>query len=147
MPSVVEPQPKTPLPSGEHFVAWLRHGIQNRKIVINDTRALVHTVADTAYLVSPGVFQRYAQEHPRVAAMAKQEDVADWEWVQRSFERLRLHRKQANGLNIWTCKVTGPRKSRQLHGYLLSAAQRLFDDVPANNPYLALMPVNKTGPY
>lgn len=121
-------------------MAWLRHGIKSRKIVINDARALVHTVSDTAYLVSPGVFQRYAQEHPRIAAIAKQEDLSDWQWVQRSFGRLRLHRKQPNGLNIWTCKVTGPRKTRQLHGYLLSHPGCLFDTVPVNNPHLTLLP-------
>ena len=52
-------------PSGEHFMAWLKQGIATRRLVINDAKALVHTVGDTAYLVSPGVFQRYAQEHPR----------------------------------------------------------------------------------
>src|SRR3546814_11798793 len=50
-------------PSGEHFMMWLKHGITSHKLVINDAKALVHTVSDTAYLVSPGVFQRYAQEH------------------------------------------------------------------------------------
>lgn len=132
------PSPRASGPSGEHFMTWLRQGIQLRKIVINDVKALVHTVAGTAYLVTPGVFQRYAQEHPRVAAMAKQEDIADWQWVQRRFERLRLHRKQGNGLNIWTCRVTGPRKSRQLHGYLLADASCLFDNLPVDNPYLNL---------
>src|SRR5690606_11947158 len=57
-------------PSGEHFIAWLRQSIQTRKLIINDAKALVHTIDDTAYLVSPGVFQRYAQEHPQVAVLA-----------------------------------------------------------------------------
>ena len=126
-------------PAGEHFIAWLRHGIHTRKLIINDAKALVHTVADTAYLVSPGVFQRYAQEHPMVAKQAKEAELADWQWVQKRFERLQVHRKQPNGLNIWTCEVTGPRKSRRLHGYLLSDPERLFSDVPPNNPYLQLM--------
>nr|WP_297354241.1 MobH family relaxase [uncultured Caldimonas sp.] len=125
-------------PSGEHFLSWLRQGIQLRTIVINDVKALLHTVAGTAYLVTPGLFQRYAQEHPRIAALAKQEHIADWQWVQRRFERLRLHRKQGNGLNIWTCQVTGPRRSRQLHGYLLADASCLFDTLPVDNPYLTL---------
>jgi hypothetical protein len=34
--------------------------------------------------------------------------------------------------------VTGPRKSRRLHGYLLEDFRVLFDDVPLNNPYLSL---------
>lgn len=125
-------------PSGEHFVAWLRRRIEERKLIINDAKALVHTVADTVYLVSPGVFQRYAQEHPKTAFLAKQDQVADWQWVQKRFEKLQLHRKQPCGLNIWTCEVAGPRKSRRLHGYLLGAPQVIFTDMPPNNPYMSL---------
>ena len=125
-------------PSGEHFMAWLRQGIASRRLIINDAKALVHTVSDTAYLVSPGVFQRYAQEHPQVGTLAKQEGQQDWQWVQKRFERLQLHRKQPNGLNIWTCEVTGPRKSRRLHGYLLLEPRSIFSDEPPNNPFLKL---------
>lgn len=125
-------------PSGEHFVAWLRDRIQTRRLIINDAKALVHTVAGTVFLVSPGVFQRYAQEHPEVARLAKQEQQTEWAWVQKRFERLGMHRKQNNGLNIWTCDVTGPRKSRQLHGYLLNDAALLHGTVPPDNPYLQL---------
>src|SRR3546814_20567047 len=87
--------------SGEHFMMWLKQGITSHKLIINDAKALVHTVSDTAYLVSPGVFQRYAQEHPQVAALAKQEEQQDWQWVQKRFEKLQQHRKQPSGLNIW----------------------------------------------
>ena len=117
---------------------WLRQGIQARKLVINDAKALVHTVAGTAYLVSPGVFQRYAQEHLQVAALARQEELEGWQWAQKRFEKLGLHRKQAGGLNIWTCEVTGPRKSRRLHGYLLTSPEALFQEAPPDNPYLGL---------
>ncbi len=125
-------------PSGERFVAWLRRCIEERRLIINDAKALVHTVADSVYLVSPGVFQRYAQEHPETAVLAKQDQLADWQWVQKRFEKLQLHRKQQNGLNIWTCTVTGQRKSRRLHGYLLENPRVLFIDLPPNNPYLSL---------
>lgn len=125
-------------PCGEHFMDWLRHGISTHKLIINDAKALVHTVTDTLYLVSPGVFQRYAQEHPDVAALARADQLTDWQWVQKRFERLQRHRKQVNGLNIWTCEVTGPRKSRRLHGYLLADPQVLLATLPPNNPYLTL---------
>lgn len=84
------------------------------------------------------MFQRYAQEHPEVAALTKQENQQDWQWVQKRFEKLQLHRKQPNGLNIWTCEVTGPRKSRRLHGYLLEDGSLALAEIPTNNPYLAL---------
>lgn len=126
-------------PSGEHFMMWLKHGVTSHKLIINDAKALVHTVSATAYLVSPGVFQRYAQEHPQVAVLAKQEEQQDWQWVQKRFEKLQQHRKQSSGLNIWTCEVTGPRKSRRLHGYLLVDGSSLFDTTPPNNPYLSVI--------
>ncbi|MFV3091124.1 MobH family relaxase [Pseudomonas sp. GW6] len=125
-------------PSGEHFMAWLRQGVQSRKLIINDAKALVHTVADMAFLVSPGVFQRYAQEHPQTASLAKQNQLTDWQWVQKQFEKLQLHRKRDNGLNIWMCEVTGPRKAKRLYGYLLKAPDCLFSESPPNNPYLSL---------
>ncbi|WP_321897227.1 MobH family relaxase [Burkholderia cepacia] len=127
----------SPMP-GDHFMAWLKNGIVSRKLLINDARALVHTVDGTAYLVSPGLFQRYAQEHPEVAKLAGQENLSDWQWVQKQFERLRLHRKQSNGLNIWRCNVTGSRKSRRLHGYLLENVSVIFEAVPPDNPYLSI---------
>jgi len=134
----VEHSAHRPEPSGEHFMAWLRQGIQARKLVINDAKALVHTVAGTAYLVSPGVFQRYAQEHVQVATLVRQENIEGWQWVQKRFEKLGQHRKQPSGLNIWTCDVTGPRKTRRLHGYLLTAPDALFSELPPDNPYLSL---------
>lgn len=126
-------------PSGEHFIAWLKQSILNHKIIINDAKALIHTLDNTAYLVSPGVFQRYAQEHPQTAKLAKQDNLSDWQWIQKRFEKLQLHRKQNNGLNIWTCEVTGPRKSRRLHGYFLESPSCLFDETPPNNPYLSIL--------
>jgi hypothetical protein len=43
------------------------------------------------------------------------------------------------GLNIWACEVTGPRKPRRLHGYLLQDPKHVFDEIPPNNPYLSLL--------
>lgn len=131
-------------PSGPHFMNWLRQSIQTRKLIINDAKALVHTVDNTAYLVSPGVFQRYAQEHPQITALAKQDKLPEWQWVQKRFEKLGLHRKQTSGLNIWTCEVTGPRKSKRLHGYLLISPDSLFHEIPPDNPYLRLLNIDAT---
>ncbi|MEI7352414.1 DNA-binding domain-containing protein, partial [Pectobacterium parmentieri] len=114
-------------------------GVQSHKLIINDAKAMVHTVNDTVYLVSPGVFQRYAQEHPTIATQAKQEGLQDWQWIQKRFEKQQVHRKQPNGLNIWTCQVTGPRKTRRLHGYLLTEPSSIFSEQPPNNPYLTLL--------
>ncbi|MFG0410064.1 MobH family relaxase [Pseudomonas sp. FYR_11] len=126
--------------TGQAFLQWLEQGIRSHRLIINDAKALVHTVADTLYLVTPSIFQRYCREHPDIARLAKQDQQQDWEWLQRQFERQRAHRKQPNGLNIWTCQVTGPRKTRRLHGYLLKDPKDLMGDIALNNPYLQLLP-------
>lgn len=123
---------------GLAFITWLRHAILTRKILLNDAKALVHTVDDTIFLVSPGIFMRYAQEHPHLAAQAKAQEMPDWQWVQKQFEKSRLHRKQPDGLNIWTCEVSGPRKSRRLHGYLLQTIATVMDESIPNNPFLSV---------
>lgn len=130
-----------------HFMHWLASGLTARKLIMNDSKALVHTVANTLYLVSPGIFQRYAMEHPSIAAEAKAHQLPDWQWAQKQFERAHLHRKHPDGLNIWTCQVTGPRrKSRRLHGYLLQDSHAILDFAPANNPYLVLEDTSETAP-
>jgi integrating conjugative element relaxase (TIGR03760 family) len=152
--SPVPPEPSLPLhrepalhppdvtPSGEHFMQWLKDAIVQRRLMINDTKALVHTVADTLYIVTPGIFMRYAQEFPAVRTLAKQENenLQEFRWVQKRFEKLKRHKKQPNGLNIWTCRVSGPHRSRVVYGYLLLDPTDILPGVSFNNPYLALLP-------
>lgn len=123
---------------GEAFVRWLRRGVVTHKVIINDAKAKVHSVAGTAFLVTPGIFQRYAQEHPELERVAKEQGTTDWRWVQRCFEKLSIHRKCASGLNIWACEVRGPRKTRDIRGYLLNDPLQIFTEKPYDNPYLAL---------
>jgi integrating conjugative element relaxase (TIGR03760 family) len=124
---------------GAMFLTWLREGIVNHKIVINDARAKIHTVAGTVFVVTPEIFQRYAQEHPHLQTIAKSENTADWRLVQRAFEKEGHHHKRENGLNIWTCEVNGPRKTRTVKGYLLKDPLLLFAERPYDNPYLKLI--------
>ncbi|MBW9245319.1 MobH family relaxase [Pseudomonas paracarnis] len=133
----------TPMPSnnteiGQGFVEWLKKGIASRTIIINDTKALVHTVAGTAMLVTPGIFKRYVLEFPHIEQQAKVQQVSAWQLVQRSFEKQKLHRKTNKSLNIWTCDVVGPRKSKQLKGYLLLDPRTIFSEVPFDNISLSL---------
>lgn len=129
---------------GEHFLQWLRDGIRSHRLIINDAKALVHAVAGTAFLVSPGIFQRYVREHPEIARLAASKDSGDREWVQKNFERMRLHKKQLDSRNIWTCEVAGPRRRRRLHGYLLNQSHALFDEALIDNPFLRLLTEDST---
>lgn len=79
-----------------------------------------------------------------MGALAKQDDQEGWRWVQKRFEKLGLHRKEPMGLNIWACEVSGPRKSKRLHGYLLIHPEAVFTITPPNNPYLRLLNTQQT---
>ncbi|MFJ5298422.1 MobH family relaxase [Pseudomonas sp. NPDC088368] len=127
---------------GGQFLNWLKHGVISHKIIINDAKARVHTVSGTAFLVSPDIFKRYALEHPEIAGAARERAIEPWQLVQRSFEKKKRHRKTPDQLNIWTCEVKGPRKSRELRGYLLSDPKDVFQEVPYDNAILVLKGVS-----
>ncbi|MGQ7859809.1 MobH family relaxase [Pseudomonas sp. 32A] len=124
---------------GQVFLNWVKEGIQSHKLIINDSKAKIHTVDGSVFLVTPGLFQRYVQEFPGISKGANQEN-EEWRWVQKQFESLKTHRKRADGLNIWVCKVEGPRKKAKLKGYLLENSALFFEagSIPTDNPFLKL---------
>ncbi|EEE6744457.1 relaxase [Salmonella enterica subsp. enterica serovar Westhampton] len=123
----------TPGLSGQHFYDWLCQVVQARKIVINDVMARVHMVQGKVFLVSPGIFQLYVQS-------VTGETGTEWKKVQMSFQRLGLHIRGDDGINIFNCEVKGPRKTRQVKGYLLDKPEDIFcSNVPEDNPYLTIM--------
>ena len=134
----VAPMPRNNTEFGREFVEWLKNGIASRSIIINDAKAQVHTVAGTAMLVTPGIFKRYVLEFPHIEQQAKAQQMNAWQMVQRSFEKLKLHKKTAKHLNIWTCDVVGPRKTKQLKGYLLVDPLTIFSEAPFDNVSLSL---------
>jgi integrating conjugative element relaxase (TIGR03760 family) len=123
---------------GQVFLNWVREGIQSHKLIINDSKAKIHTVCGSVFLVTPGLFQRYAQEFPGISQGTCQE-IEEWRWVQKQFEKLKAHRKRDDGLNIWICQVEGPRKKANLKGYLLETPALLLNIVPADNPFLKIV--------
>lgn len=122
--------------AGLAFIEWLRDGIRSHRLVVNDSKAKVHTVDGTFFLVTPGIFQRYVAEHPDLAEASPNSD--SWRLLQRQFEKLDVHLKKPNGQNIWTCKVKGPRKTSSLNGYLLCSKAAISQESPADNPFLTL---------
>ncbi|EKS4614612.1 TraI domain-containing protein [Salmonella enterica] len=119
--------------SGQHFYDWLCQVVQARKIVTNDVMARVHMVQGRAFLVSPGIFQLYVQS-------VTGETGTEWKKVQLSFQRLGLHIRGDDGINIFNCEVKGPRKTRQVKGYLLDKPEEIFGgNVPEDNPYLSII--------
>lgn len=122
---------------GQAFLNWVKEGILSHKLVINDSKAKIHTVSGSVFLVTPGLFQRYVQEFPGIAKRVDQE-IEEWRWVQKQFEKLKVHRKRDDGLNIWACQVQGPRKRTTLKGYLIEDPKHFFELIPPDNPFLKI---------
>lgn len=117
-------------PPGERFLQCLRDGIQSHRLIINDAKALVHT-AGTAFLVSPGLFQRYAREHPAMGRTAR---------AQRSrrlavgAEALRANAPASEaGQRTQHLDVRGRRSSKETSAARPDPA-RVFEEVPFDNP-------------
>ncbi len=51
---------------GQAFLNWVKEDILSHKLVINDSKAKIHTVGGSVFLVTPGLLQRYAQGFRRV---------------------------------------------------------------------------------
>lgn len=83
------------------FLIWLRDGIVSGRLKTNTAEARVHFVDDGLLLVSPAVFRDFA-------------GVTGWEAAQKKLLKLRLHRKTAQGTNVWTYRVVGEKKSGAL---------------------------------
>ncbi|MGF0335822.1 MobH family relaxase [Ectopseudomonas toyotomiensis] len=125
---------------GQRFIAWLREGLSDRRIVINDAKAKVHIVNGTAFIVTPGIFQRFVMEHPSQIKLDEgQKESESWKVVQKQFQKLGLHNKTEAGFNIWKCRVIGQQKNKaRLQGYLLADPSEIFNSVPPDNPFLSL---------
>jgi hypothetical protein len=122
---------------GQTFLNWVKEGILSHSLIINDSKAKVHIVDGTLFLVTPGLFQRYVQEFPSTWQDADHTG-EEWRCVQKLFEKLKVHRKRDDGLNIWACQVRGPRKKTILKGYLIEEPKLFFELMPPNNPFLKI---------
>jgi len=127
------------MPSGEHFIQWLKEAILSRKLIINEPQALVHTVDDTLFIITPGIFMRYVMEFPQTQVIAKTEKIPAWRHMQKAFEKLKYHKRNDDGYSIWTCAIEGPKSTKKVHGYLFNDPTILIPDIVYNNPYLKII--------
>jgi len=111
---------------GERFLRWLREGIEGRMLEINTPNARLHVLPEGLALVSPGIFRDF--------------DPTRWKQVQKRFQRLRRHRKRADGTNIWNCRVAKSRKESVIRVFLLPEPEAsLGVALPSANPAVSLL--------
>jgi len=111
---------------GERFLRWLREGIEGRTLEINTPNARLHVLPEGLALVSPGLFRDF--------------DPNRWQQVQKRFQRLKRHRKCADGTNIWSCRVAKSRKESVIRVFLLPEPEASLGIVlPSVNPAVSLL--------
>lgn len=121
---------KEPSDLGEWFWQWLKAGLADHSIIINDTKAPVHVVNGTYFLVSPGIFKRFS------SAVLNEEN--RWKAVQKRFQKLGIHLR-SQGQNIHKVSVEGQNKTGTLMGYLIKDPQQVSQKIPPDNWVLALI--------
>ncbi|QEA38689.1 relaxase [Pistricoccus aurantiacus] len=121
---------------GEQFWQWLKAGLADHSILINDTKAPVHVVNGTYFLVSPGIFKRFST--------TVLNDEEQWKAVQKRFQKLGIH-VRSQGQNIHKVSVEGPNKIRTLMGYLLKDPKQVSQKTPPDNWVLTLLTAKGEG--
>ncbi|MDR5859279.1 hypothetical protein FZZ93_03065 [Halomonas eurihalina] len=119
-----------PADLGERFWQWLKMGLADHSIVINDTKAPVHTVNGTYFLVSPGIFKRFCN--------SVLNDKNQWQAVQKRFQKLGVH-VRTKGQNIHKVSVEGKNKTGNLMGYLIKDPVLVSQKIPPDNWVLTLV--------
>lgn len=109
-------------------IRWIVAGIGCGRLKLNTADARIHVTAEGLLLVSPGIFRDFAGPD-------------GWLGAQKRLLKLKAHRKNADGTNIWTYRVIGERRSTALlKGILIENPEsHLGLRLPESNPHLVLV--------
>jgi len=98
---------------------------------VNQARARVHVVDEGVILVTPGIFQDFAQSPANTDNLA-------WTTIQQKVLKKNLHVRDAKGLNVVKYRVKGQSKSTSINAVLFQDKSRVFGEreTPTCNPHL-----------
>lgn len=120
--------------TGEQFFQWVKGGIHNKKLQVNNGKAPIHFVDEGVFLISPIIFKMFCAEHDNLKE-------SDFNKLQKRLARMNKHIKgKLTNKNIVT--YTGKRaggKEVKLNGMLLPYSTMFEDDAtrPETNKFLA----------
>lgn len=98
---------------------------ERKRFETNAVNARIHSVAEGVLLVSPGIFKDFDKEN--------------WQRVQKRFQKLKHHRKTAEGTNIYTYQVVGKRNKSRIKGFLIETPCKILDGITfPSEPHLSL---------
>lgn len=102
---------------GSIFHQWVKKSILEQLISVNTIDSSVFIIADYVFMRSPTIFYQFMAENKQALG----EPPCDWRMVQKQFEKLKLHKRQTNGVNVYCCEEKEGSKS--FNGYLIPVAK------------------------
>jgi integrating conjugative element relaxase (TIGR03760 family) len=111
------------------FLSWLKKGLIEKTILINDVNAEVHIVEEGVFLLAPAIFKSFLNKHG-LSGESQHKNLS------RRFARLRVHVK-AGDVNIHSYWVCASNRASKINGWL----------IPFNAIYENDYPIPKTNKY
>ncbi len=111
----------------QDFSSWLRDGINNKTLEINNAKAKLHTLKEGLFLVSPLIFKLFSE--------------VNWHKAQKKFTNLKITLKNERNENIFKVKVKKSEK-KIISGYIVPNAKETIgikNELPAPNDRLELV--------
>ncbi len=108
------------------FLAWIKKGLIEKTILINDTNAEVHIVEEGVFLVAPAIFKTFLNKHGHPGETKHNN-------LSRRFARLRVHVRNGD-LNIHTYWAGGSNRITKISGWLLPFNVIYENDYPIPKP-------------
>ncbi|EKN4908199.1 DNA-binding domain-containing protein [Yersinia enterocolitica] len=108
---------ETVLNLGSFFSDWLKKILLEQSTVVNESESQVYIIAGYVFVRTPTIFYLFISENK----LALAEQHCDWRTVQKQFEKLKLHKRQTDGTNVYRCRDKEGNKS--FNGYLIPAAK------------------------
>ncbi len=123
------------------FVEWLRNGVADGSIRVNEPGAMVHGVAEGLLLVSPRVFREFSKAirdiDPTASGRPPTDPAELAKWFQRQVLREGWHLRTDRGVNILAYRVMrGDRAVSRLSGVVIRDPAKFLERVPPFNPVL-----------
>jgi len=112
------------------FLSWIKKGLIEKTILINDVNAEVHIVEEGVFLLAPAIFKSFLNKHGL-------QGEAQHKNLSRRFARLRVHVK-AGDVNIHSYWVCASNRASKINGWLLPFNIIYENDypIPKANKYI-----------
>ncbi len=123
---------------GRFFIDWLRFNLHERKIQVNNSKALVHVAKEGALIVTPLAFKKFIWAHdlcPEGENITKAVERVQ-NRLRALMEKQKSHVRTKAGINIHTYRINGDKKTGKLKCWILPIKTVFTDKPPDINPVL-----------